>query len=222
MGVVVERAAPIRVLIVDDHSLVREGTRAILERDPEIEVVGEAADGEEAVRLVGALDPDVVLMDIGLPGMSGLDATRCIRRGHPKVKVLALTIHDDDEYVFAMLDAGVVGYLLKDVRNGELAQAVRAVGAGAAILHPSVTTTVLARLRAGGDPPVGRLSSQESAVLQMVADGMGNRDIADRMGVSARTVEAHLTHVFRKLGVHSRTAAVMVAIRLAMTPADGR
>lgn len=216
------------MLVVDDHPMVREGTHDILERDPDIDVVGEAADGEEAVALADALRPDVVLMDIGLPGMSGLEATRRIREAHPEINVLALTIHEDDEYVFEMLDAGAAGYLLKDVRNTELVEAVHAVGGGDVILHPGVTGAVLGRLRGapGRAPPASAgscreaVSARERAVLVLVADGLENREIAERLGVSARTVEAHLSHVFGKLGVHSRTAAVMAAIRLGVVGVD--
>ncbi|HEX2849813.1 MAG TPA: response regulator transcription factor [Acidimicrobiales bacterium] len=215
----------LRVLVVDDHSLVRQGTHDILERDPCIDVVGEAADGEEAIALVDALLPDVVLMDIGLPGMSGLDATRRIRHDHPEVNVLALTIHDDDEYVIEMLEAGAAGYLLKDVRNAELVQAVLAVGSGEVVLHPAATGAVLGRLRgrpAEGDGDAEALSCRERAVLQLVADGLDNRAIADRLDVSLRTVEAHLSHAFRKLGVHSRTGAVVTAMRLGQIGSDMR
>lgn len=210
----------LRVVVVDDHQLVRQGTRDILERDPAIEVVGDAATGEEALTLVGSLCPDVVLMDIGLPGMSGVDATRAICAARPCVKVLALTIHGDDEYVFKMLEAGAAGYLLKDVRDRELIDAVHAVAAGAGVLDPAVTTTVLGRLRAGtagaAEPThtAETLTCREADILRLVADGMDNREIAAGLGLSPRTVEVHLSHAFRKLGARSRTDAVMAAIRL--------
>ena len=211
------------MLVVDDHSLVREGTRTILERDPRIEVVGEAPDGETAVAMADTLAPDVVLIDIGLSGMTGLEATRRIRQDHPVIKVLALTIHDDAEYVLGMLDAGASGYLLKDVRDHELTEAVHNVGGGGAVLDPAVTASVLGRVRAqaSGGPPPDVLTIRESAVLQLVADGMENREIAEWFGVSHRTVETHMTNVFAKLGVRSRTSAVMAALRLGLVAANG-
>lgn len=206
----------VRVLVVDDHPLVRQGTRDILERDPGIAVVGEAATGEEALALAEVLRPDVVMMDLGLPGMSGLEATRAIRQSHPEIKVLVLTIHDEEEYVLELLDAGAAGYLLKDVRDAELTAAVVTVAAGEAVLHPMATAVVLARLRSRGTaaPDVPCLSGRETAILQLVAEGLENRQIGERLLLSPRTVEVHLRNAFRKLGAHSRTEAAVVAIRL--------
>lgn len=206
----------VRVLVVDDHPLVRQGTRDILEREPGIAVVGGAATGEEAVALAEVLRPDVVMMDLGLPGMSGLEATRAIRQAHPEIKVLVLTIHDEEEYVLELLDAGAAGYLLKDVRDAELTAAVVTVAAGEAVLHPKATAVVLARLRARGNraPDAACLSDRETAILQLVADGLENRQIGERLLLSPRTVEVHLHNAFRKLGAHSRTEAAVTAIRL--------
>lgn len=213
---VVSEKGRVRVLVVDDHPLVRRGTSDILDREPAIEVVGEAADGETAVALATALAPDVVLMDVGLPRMSGLEATRAILAARPETKVLVLTIHDEDEYILEMLAAGAAGYLLKDVRDAELVAAVLTVAAGEAVLHPAVTSAVLARLRAqrADQAAVDTLTGRECAILQLVAGGMENRRIGERLGVSPRTVEVHLHQAFRKLGVHSRTEAVVAAIRL--------
>ena len=212
-----EACAAIRVVVVDDHALVRQGTRDILERVPDIEVVGEAADGEEALRLVDELEPDVVLIDVGLPGMSGVDATRILRRDHPAVSVVALTIHDDDEYVIGMLEAGATGYLLKDVRNAELVHAVLAVGRGESVLHPCVTAAVLGEVRARmgqPQPAAAVLSDREAEILELVAEGFDTRAIANTLSVSCRTVESHLSNAFRKLGVHSRAAAILAAMRV--------
>jgi len=210
--------ARLRVLVVDDHSLVRQGTRDILERDRGIEVVGEAANGEVAISLAALLQPDVVLMDVGLPGISGLEATRVITESHPEVKVLALTIHDDEEYVLQMLAAGAAGYLLKDVRDAELIAAVHSVASGDAVLDPGVTATVLARLRvkSAPAPPLERLTARESTIMQLVARGLENREIAALLSLSPRTVEVHLRHAFRKLGARSRTEAVIKGIRLGL------
>lgn len=212
---------PIRVIVADDHAVVREGTRHLLEREEDIEVVGEAADGQEAIELAERLRPHVAIVDIAMPRVNGIEATRRIKASRPEVGILVLTVHDDDQYVFALLEAGAAGYLLKDVPGNELVRAVRAVTAGESVLHPAVARKVLGRFVAGtggrngaaGEPSRELLTERELQVLKMAARGMGNKVIARRLGLSGRTVQAHLSHVFQKLGVASRTEAVIRGLR---------
>ena len=209
----------IRVIIAEDHAVVREGTRQILERQEDIEVVGEAANGAEAVALVDRLNPDVALVDISMPVMTGIEATEKIKATHPGTAVLILTAYDDDQYIFALLGAGAAGYLLKDVPAAEVVRAIRSVHAGEPVLHPAIARKVLARFATErqGERPVssddGLLTKRERDVLRLAACGMSNARIADRLSVSIRTVQAHLTHIFDKLGVGSRTQAVIAGLR---------
>lgn len=205
-----------RIVIADDHTLVREGTRSILERADDLEVVGEAADGEAALALVERDRPPVAIIDIAMPGLNGIDTTRAIKRRWPRVAVLVLTIHDEDAYVLAMLEAGAAGYLLKDVPGDELVRAVRAVRDGESILHPRVTAAVMRRLRTDG-VALGSgdvaLTPRELEVLRCAARGISNKEVAAELAVSPRTVQVHLGSVFRKLDVASRTEAVIQALR---------
>lgn len=210
-------AGPITVLIADDHALFREGTRRIVEDEPDMRVVGEASDGPEAVRLATTLRPAVVLMDIAMPGLNGIEATRAIKEQAPDCAVLVLTAYDDDPYVFALLDAGAAGYLLKSVDGAELVEAIRSVSAGDAVLHPAIARKVLRRFtgrrteeRDGG---WAALSAREREVLRLAGTGMSNKEVALRLGLSVRTVQVHLAHIFEKLGVASRTEAVVLALR---------
>jgi DNA-binding NarL/FixJ family response regulator len=208
-----------RVVIADDHALVRDGTREFLDREDDIDVIGEAADGEAAVALTMELDPDVVIMDIGMPLLNGVEATRRIKQERPQTAVLVLTVHDEDAYVFAVLEAGAAGYLLKDVPADEVVRAVRAVRDGESVLHPAVTDKVLARFRGGGTAaPVEAfdLSDREHEVLRTAASGGSNKEVAAALGISPRTVQEHLRSVFRKLGAASRTEAVITALRLGL------
>ncbi|HEU4759638.1 MAG TPA: response regulator transcription factor [Dehalococcoidia bacterium] len=208
----------IRVVIAEDHAVVREGTRELLEREPDIEVIGEAANGAEAVELVERLGPDVAILDISMPVMGGIEATARIKAVRPATAVLILTAYDDDQYVFALLGAGAAGYLLKDVPSAELVRALRSVHAGEPVLHPAIARKVLARIAAEGkeeQPAPGgeALTERERDVLRLAACGMSNSRIAERLFISARTVQAHLTNIFGKLGVGSRTEAVIVGLR---------
>lgn len=208
-------AGPIRVVLAEDHALVREGTRRILDATANISVVAEAADGREALAAVAEHDPDVAILDVGMPVLNGIETTRRLKETHPHVAVLALTVHDDDQYVFALLEAGAAGYLLKDVDSRQLVQAVEAVHAGESVLHPAITHRVITRLASGpatADDD-GPLTDREHEVLRWAARGMPNKQIASVLGLSTRTVQSHLTHTFRKLGVGSRTEAVLHGLR---------
>lgn len=208
----------IRILLADDHVLVRQGTRELLEKEEDMEVVAEAGDGEEAVRLAASRRPDVVIMDISMPKLNGIEATRQIKARHPATAVLVLTAYDDEQYIFALLEAGAAGYLLKDVQASELIKAVRSVHAGESVLHPVVARKVIHRFAqpAGEDTEAtasGRLTEREMQVLKLAARGMTNQEIARELVIGVRTVQVHLSNVFNKIGVGSRTEAVVHALR---------
>ena len=208
----------IKVFLAEDHVLMREGTREFLEREEDIEVVGEAGDGEETVRLATQLRPDVAIIDIAMPKLNGIEATKRIKAQNPSTAILILTAYDNDQYIFAVLDAGAAGYLLKSVDSQELVEAVRAVHAGESVLHPAVTRKVLDRLAAGRPRPVDeegveRLTKREMDVLRLAAQGLRNKEIAEELMLSVRTVQGHLSNVFGKMRVGSRTEAVIEALR---------
>jgi DNA-binding NarL/FixJ family response regulator len=212
----------INLILADDHALVRAGTRQLLERQPDLRVVGEAADGEEAVRLAKELKPHLVVMDVRMPKMSGVEATRRIKAEVPEVAVLVLTAHDDDEYVFALLQAGANGYLLKTAEMDELVKAIRTVAAGQTALDPTVVGKVVAQFTSGRSLPdvladvkdeYEGLTEREMEILRLVGKGLTNKDIGQQLYISDRTVQAHLSNIFSKLGVGSRTEAVMYAVR---------
>lgn len=205
----------IRVIIADDHAVLREGTRELLQREPDIEVVGEAGDGTAAVALVEDVRPDVAILDIAMPGLNGVEATARIKSAHPEVAVLVLTVHDEDAYVFAILEAGAAGYLLKNVGGAELVDAVRAVMAGESVLHPAITRKVLGRFRgerSGAEEQVP-LTSREQEVLRLAASGHSNKRIGTALDLSPRTVQVHLSGVLSKFGVASRTEAVIEGLK---------
>lgn len=195
-------------MVVDDHTLHRDGTRRILEQHDGVDVVGDAASGEAALSMVNRLHPHVVLMDIRLPGMNGIEATRRIRERHPEVRVLIVTAYDDEEYVRGAFDAGASGYLSKTAPGRELVEAVRAVAAGSSVLQPALMAALLAK-RSGS---ATTLTDRETAVLRLLAEGMHNKQIASRLGISVRTVERHCDKIYGKLDVTSRTEAVVRAI----------
>ena len=212
----------INLILADDHALVRAGTRQLLERQPDLRVVGEAADGEEAVRLAKELKPHLVVMDVRMPRMSGVEATRRIKQEVPEVAVLVLTAHDDDEYVFALLQAGANGYLLKTAEMDELVKAIRTVAAGQSALDPTVAGKVVAQFTSGRSLPdvladvkdeYEGLTEREMEILRLVGRGLTNREVGQQLYISDRTVQAHLSNIFSKLGVGSRTEAVMYAVR---------
>ncbi len=208
----------IRILLAEDHVVVRQGTRQLLEREHDFEIVGEASDGEEAVRLTGQLKPDVVVMDVAMPKLSGIEATKQIKAILPATIVLVLTGYDYDEYIFSMLEAGAAGYLLKNVSGDELIDAVRAVCAGEPMIHPTVLRKLMTRFKtpAAGQAPVQSLtplSEREKEVLKIAAQGMSNRAIASALFISERTVQAHMRSIFNKLGVGSRSEAIIYGLK---------
>lgn len=208
----------IRVLIADDHTILREGIRLLLASQPDIQVVGEACDGRDAYFKVEELRPGVVLMDIGMPVLNGLDATQQIKRTFPDTKVLILTQHDNDEYVYRILQAGASGYVLKRSAGAELVSAIRNVDRGNAFLYPSMAKGLLndylKRAEAGQEKAsYDGLTERERQVLKMIADGCTNQQIADLLCLSVKTVQAHRGHLMEKLNMHDRTELVKYAIR---------
>ncbi|MFC1982909.1 response regulator [Chloroflexota bacterium] len=208
----------IKILIADDHTVVREGTRQILEQEADLKVVAEAGDGEEAVRLAGTFKPDVAIIDIAMPKLDGIEATKQIKTLYPTVAVLILSAYDDDQFVFSLLEAGAAGYLLKNVRGSELIDAVRAVHSGESVLHPIITRKVLNRFvpvsgKSRRQEPLEVLSERETEVLRLATRGLINQDIANELCLSLRTVQAHFSHIFNKLQVSSRTEAVVRALK---------
>jgi DNA-binding NarL/FixJ family response regulator len=210
----------IRVLLVDDQSLVRMGFRLILEAEPDIEVVGEAADGAAGVSMASALRPDVVLMDVRMPGLDGLQAAAAIVTADPASKILILTTYDLDEYVFAGLRAGASGFLLKDAPPAELLTAIRAVASGDAVLAPTATRRLIDQFapmlpdpgrRSGRDAVLGQLTDREQAVFSLLAIGQSNREIAAELHLSAGTVKIHVGRILAKLGLRDRIQAVILA-----------
>ncbi len=209
----------ISVLLAEDHVITREGIRRLLEAEKGVTVVGEAGNGEEAVQKAGELKPDVIIMDIAMPKLNGIEATRQIKLNNPRVAVLILSAYDDDEYVFALLKAGAAGYLLKSVSGDELTRAIQAVYRGEPVLDPVVARKVVNYFRLpsgkvkGLERPSEHLSERETDIIKLAARGMTNKDIADKLHLSNRTVEGHLRTIFNKLGVGSRTEAVLYGLR---------
>jgi DNA-binding NarL/FixJ family response regulator len=206
----------IRVLIVDDHAILREGIRALLSLYPDIEVVGEACDGLEAISKTRGLSPDIILMDIAMPGLGGLEATLEIHKQHPNSRVVILTQHDDSEYIFPILKAGAAGYILKKAVGTELVAAIRAVHEGGSFLYPSVATAVIEGYIHQGqevEPSYDRLTDREKQVLKLIAEGRSNKEIAEMLSLSVKTVIAHRANLMEKLDIHNRTELVKYAIR---------
>jgi len=208
----------IKILLAEDHVVVRQGTRQLLEREQDLEVMGEAGDGEEAVRLASQLKPDVVIMDVAMPKLNGIEATKQIKALLPSAAVLILSGYDYDEYIFGLLEAGAAGYLLKDVSGDELIGAIRAVYAGEPVLHPIVARKLMTRVKSqvattAEAGPQELLTQRELEVLKLAAKGMSNKDIAEALNISVRTVQAHLRDIFNRLGVGSRSEAIVYGLK---------
>ena len=210
--------ARIRVLLVDDHAVVRQGLRAFLQLQPDIEVVGEAASGPEAVEAAASHRPDVVLMDLVMPGGDGVTAIAALTRANPLVRVLALSSFADDDQVFGAMQAGAAGYLLKDVEPDDLAAAIRRVHAGQPALDPEVTARLMRRV---AEPPAAvaeQLTPREFDVLRLVVEGFANKEIAHRLAITEKTVKTHVSSILQKLGVPDRTSAAVLALRRRLVP----
>jgi NarL family two-component system response regulator LiaR len=208
----------ITILLAEDHVVVRESIRQLLEREAGFEVIGEASDGEEAVDTARRLKPDVIIMDISMPNLNGIEATRQIKALHPPAAILILTAYDYEQYIFPLLEAGAAGYLLKDVGSRELIEAIQTVHRGEAVLHPTVARKVMERLRQPKTEPAGErvsdlLTKRETIILKMAAKGLSNTEIGQGLHLSVRTIESHLGSIFNKLGVGSRTEAVIKAMK---------
>jgi DNA-binding NarL/FixJ family response regulator len=216
-------AEPIRILLVDDQRLMREGLRVLLELEPGLEIVGEAGGGQAGLDAYAELQPDVVLMDVRMPGMDGVEATWRLRERWPNARVIILTTFDDDEYVFEGLRAGALGYLLKDVSGHDLAEAVRTVAAGGVLIEPSVARKVVAEFARLAPPARAPetglpepLSGRELEILQLVAQGLSNRVIATRLSLAEGTVKNYISTILQKLGARDRTQAALRARELGL------
>lgn len=206
----------IKLVIADDHLVVRKGTRQILEQEADFKVLGEAADGEETLKIVDEQSPDIVVLDIAMPKVNGIEVTRKIKQAHPETAILILSNYDNDEFVFGLLEAGAAGYLLKDASSQEIINAVKAIKRGESVLHPVIAAKVMKRFFPDSRPNKETeklLGDRELEVLRMAGKAMSNHEIAEKLGLSLHTVEAHMRHIFTKLKVGSRTEAVLFAIK---------
>ncbi len=208
----------IRVLLVDDHTLFREGIRALLSAEPDIEVVGEAAEGKQAIELAEEVSPDIVVMDLVMPGMNGMQAARQLHDTHPDIKILILSMYDDDEYVCQIMKAGASGYVLKRAASDDLLRAIREVESGGSALHPTVAAKLLkdyVRKSRSTEQRDGAsvLTARESEILKLIAEGYTNQQIADMLGLGRKTVDTHRTNIMRKLDLHDVTALVKYALK---------
>ena len=211
----------IRILVVDDHAIMRDGIRALLNLRDDIEIVGEASEGNEAIEKAEELAPDVIVMDIAMPGMDGLEATRRITKKNPKVKVLVLSQHDNREYILSAIKAGVVGYVPKRALGLELVSAIRAVHQGDSYLYPSAAAAVIRDyLKGAVKEPYDRLTAREREILTLIAEGHTSREIADKLFISLKTVLGHRTKIMEKLDLHNRSELIKYAIRKGLISTD--
>ena len=214
---------PIRILIADDHALLRQGIRNFLSLESDFEIIGEAADGEETIRRASELRPDILLLDINMPKGNGIEVATRLRETHPEIRILALTIHDDENYMMKMIQSGAAGYLLKDVEPSMMVQAIRRVHAGESFVEPTLTAKLFRGItdreaqkpapQAPGMSESDKLSAREIEVLRLIGRGMSNAEIARELYLSEKTVKNHLTNIFRKIQVSDRTQAVLFAIK---------
>jgi NarL family two-component system response regulator LiaR len=207
-----------RILIADDHAMLREGMRNLLSQEKDFDVVGEAANGEEAVRLAKELKPDIVIMDVVMPKLDGLEATKQVRQESPATALLILTAYSDIRYIIGLLEAGAAGYLLKNAPGRDVVKAIRAVRSGESVLDPEVTRKLVQRLASlsrGSDErePGGQLTAREMEILKWAARGMSNKEMSEKLFISLRTVKAHMTNIFNKLGCSSRTDAIIKGLK---------
>jgi len=208
----------IKIMIADDHTIVRQGMKKLLETYPELQVVGESQDGDETVELVKKLLPDIVIMDISMPGLNGLDATRQIKKRAPEVKILILTMHAEKEYIFKILQSGASGYLLKGSAIDELVTAIHAVDRGESYLSPPVSKSIIEDYVGGGAKSRSPMKSQplttrEREVLQLIAEGHTSKSIATRLSLSSKTIETHRSHIMQKLNIHNAAGLIRYAIQ---------
>ncbi len=215
----------IRLLMVDDHEIVRAGLRMLLQAQPDLEIVGEVNNGRDAIAKTRELTPDIVLMDITLPDMDGFEATRQIKRAFPNVAILALTMHESDEYFFKMLNAGASGYVPKKAAPTDLVSAIRTVHEGGVFLYPSLAKSLvrdyMGRAETGDRAALDGLTDREQEVLKWIADGLTNQEIAGKLTISVKTVERHRANIMAKLNLHSRTELVKYAIRKGLIEVEG-
>jgi two-component system, NarL family, response regulator LiaR len=207
-----------RILIVDDHAMLREGMRNLLEKEKDFDLVGEAADGEEAVRLAGKLKPDIIIMDIVMPKLNGIEATKQIKQVSPSTALLILTAYSDIRYIIGLLEAGACGYLLKNSPGKDVIRAIRAVRSGESVLDSEVTRKLVQRLANLSKSPderesSGQLTSREIEILKWAARGLSNKELSEKLFISLRTVKAHMTNIFNKLGCSSRTDAIIKGLK---------
>ncbi len=212
----------IKILVVDDHAVLRDGIHALVDLHDDLEIVGEASEGKEAVAKAQELMPDVVIMDIAMPGMDGLEATRRIRKKHPKMKVLVLTQHDNKEYILSVIKAGAAGYVPKRALVSELVSAIRSVKEGDSFLYPSAAAALIEDYlqQTKGEEPYDQLSAREREIFQLIAEGHTSREIAEMLFLSQRTVQGHRLKIMEKLNLHNRTELIKYAMRKGVVSLD--